>query len=180
PAPAEAPPADEAPPPPRPPPPARFAGVRAFGAFMREHYCRMDPRTAGLFRIVLGFLCSADLLRHWSYARTFYSNDGVLSNHWPLFRPSGPHNFSFFPAFSTTGEVFVAFSLALFCHLCLLVGWHARLFAVLSFLSMTSLDNRLIMVENGGYVVVNLVTLYTCFLPVERRFSVDALLRSCR
>ena len=61
-----------------------------------------------------------------------------------------------------------------------MVGWHARLFAALTFLSMTSLDNRLVMVENGGYVVVNLVTLYACFLPIERRFSVDALRRSLR
>ncbi len=72
------------------------------------------------------------------------------------------------------------FAVALCCHLCLLVGWHARLFAVISFILVTSLDNRLVLVENGGYVVVNLVTLYACFLPVERRFSVDALRRSYR
>jgi hypothetical protein len=147
---------------------------------MREHYLRMDPRTAGLFRIVLGVLCSADLLRHWASARLFYSNDGVLTNHWHLYKPSSSYNFSVFHAFSTLGEVHVIFALALVCHLCLLVGWHSRLFAVLSFMVVTSLDNRLVMVENGGYVVVNLVTMYACFLPIERRFSVDALLRSLR
>ena len=147
---------------------------------MREHYGRMDPRTAGLFRIMVGVLCSLDCLRHWASARVFYSNDGVLTNHWHLFKPSSGFNFSLYHAFSTLGEVHVAFALALFCHLCLLVGWHARLFAVLSFVVVTSLDNRLVMVENGGYVVVNLVTLYACFLPVERRFSVDALRRSYR
>ena len=45
---------------------------------------------------------------------------------------------------------------------------------------VTSLDNRLVMVENGGYVVVNLIVGYAMFLPTERRFSVDALLRSYR
>jgi hypothetical protein len=149
-------------------------------AWMREHYGRMDPRTAGLFRIALGLLCSADCIRHWLYAPTFYSNDGVLTNHWHLYRPSSGYNFSVFHAFSTLPEVHVAFALALFCHLCLMVGWHSRLFAVLTFMLVTSLDNRLVMVENGGYVVVNLVTLYACFLPIERRFSVDALRRSFR
>jgi hypothetical protein len=140
----------------------------------------MDPRTAGLFRVVLGLLCSAELLRRGFYLRAFYTNQGILTNHWHLFHPSSPYNFSLFNAFSSVGEVTVAFALALFCHVCLTVGWHARLFAVLSFVSMTSLDNRLVLVENGGYVVVNLVTLYACFLPIERRFSVDALLRSFR
>ena len=147
---------------------------------MRAHYLRMDPRTAGLFRIVVGFLCAADGIRHWSVARLFYSNDGVLTNHWHLFKPSSPYNFSVYHAFSTPAEVHVAFALALFCHLCLMVGWHARLFAVLNAVLVTSLDNRLVMVENGGYVVVNLVAIYACVLPIERRFSVDALRRSYR
>lgn len=157
-----------------------LATLREAGAWMSARYLRMDPRTAGIFRIVLGALCAADVIRHWSYTPIFYSNDGVLTNHWHLFKPSGPYNLSLFHAFGSAGEVHLAFALALFCHLCLMVGWHARLFAVLTFVSMTSLDNRLVMVENGGYVVVNLVTFYACFLPVERRFSVDALLRSYR
>ena len=147
---------------------------------IRDTYCRMDPRTAGLFRIVVGFLCAADAIRHWSVARVFYSNDGVLTNHYHLFRPSSPFNFSFYHAFSSIEEVHVAFAFSVFCHLCLMVGWHARLFSVISFILVTSLDNRLVMVENGGYVVVNLVTMYAMFLPIDRRFSVDAWRRSWR
>jgi hypothetical protein len=177
--------------PPRPPPaPTRVglrARVRAFVdrvrvrlAWIRDTYCVMDPRTAGLFRIVIGFLCTADAIRHWAVADVFYSNDGVLTNHYHLFRPSSAHNFSFYHAFSSLGEVHVAFAIAVFCHLCFMVGWHARLFSVFSFILVTSLDNRLVMVENGGYVVVNLIVGYSMFLPIERRFSVDALLRSYR
>jgi hypothetical protein len=121
-------------------------------AWIREHYCRMEPRTAGLFRWVLGFLCSADLIRHWKEARWFYSNDGVLTNHYHLYRPSSDYNFSLFHAFSSLEEVHVAFALALFCHLCFMIGWHTKLFSILSFIIVTSLDNRLVMVENGGYV----------------------------
>ena len=95
---------------PEPPPRARraLAALREFFAWMRDHYGRMDPRTAGLFRIVLGLLCSADLVRHWASARVFYSNDGILTNHWHLFKPSSGFNFSLFHAFSSLGEVHVA------------------------------------------------------------------------
>ena len=157
-----------------------FDAIGRFGAYMREHYARMDPRTAGIFRIVLGFLCAADAIRHWAVAPVFYSNDGVLTNHYHLFRPSSPYNFSVYHAFSSMPEVHVAFALSVLCHLFLMVGWHARLFSVVSFILVTSLDNRLVMVENGGYIVVNLVAMYAMFLPIERRFSVDAWLRSMR
>lgn len=154
--------------------------LSVLGAFIRENYCVMEPRTAGLFRWVLGFLCATDLIRHWKEARWFYANTGVLTNHYHLWRPSSNFNFSAFHAFSTLGEVHVAFTLALFCHLCLMIGWRTRLFAVLTFIIVTSLDNRLVMVENGGYVVVNLIAAYAMFLPIGERFSLDALLRSYR
>ena len=160
---------------------SRFvARARFVFEWMRDHYCRMDPRTAGIFRIVLGFLCATDTIRHWSVARRFYSNEGVLTNHYHLFRPSSGYNFSVYHAFSSINEVHVAFAISVLCHLCLMIGWRSRLFAVVSFILMTSIDNRLVMVENGGYIVVNLITAYAMFMPIERRFSVDALLRSYR
>ncbi|MRG94786.1 hypothetical protein GF068_23105 [Polyangium spumosum] len=140
----------------------------------------MDPRTLGFFRLVVGFLVTADCIRHWKEARWFYSNEGVLTNHYHLFRPSSGFNFSLFHAFSSLEEVHVAFALATFCHFCFFIGWYTRLFSVLSFLFVTSLDNRFVMVENGGYVVENLLLGWAMFMPTGQRFSVDALLRSFR
>lgn len=156
------------------------ARIRRTIDWIREHYMVLDPRTAGLYRIVIGFLLTANALRHWSVAQTYYSNDGILTNHWKLFRPGAPWEFSLFHAFSSLGEVHVAFALAVFCHVCLMIGWRARLFAILSFVACTSMDSRILLVENGGYVVVNLTAMYAMFLPIERRFSVDAWLRSFR
>lgn len=148
--------------------------------WLRESYASVDPRTLGVFRIVLGFLCAADAIRHWWHARFFYSNSGVLTNHYHLWTPSGRYNFSLFHSFSTLSEVHVAFAACVLIHLLFMVGWHTRLFSILSFIIVTSIDNRLVMVENGGYVVVNIVVGYAMFLPTGRRFSVDALLRSYR
>lgn len=154
--------------------------IEGWYEWIKEHYCQLDPRTAGIFRIVIGFLAAAHAARHWQVAQRFYSNEGVLTNHYHLFKPSSGYNFSIFHSFSTLGEVHVAFALTMICHLLMMVGYRARLFTFLSFILVTSLDNRLVMVENGGYVVVNLSLFYASFLPVDRRFSVDALLRSFR
>jgi hypothetical protein len=63
---------------PVPPPPPRSRLVRAAAAigrvpgaleraylWMRSRYGAMDARTAGFYRIVIGFLCAADCIRHW-------------------------------------------------------------------------------------------------------------------
>ncbi len=176
-----------APAPARPPPPRRPSAMqrlerwsRARAAWIDEAYCRMDPRTAGIYRIVAGFLAAAHAIRHWQEAQVYYSNDGVLTNHYHLFKPSSGHNFSIFHAFSTLAEVHVAFALTTLAHVLMMVGYRAKLFTILSFILVTSLDNRLVMVENGGYVVVNLVLFYGMFFPVGERYSVDAWLRSYR
>ncbi len=156
---------------------ARFAVARRW---LSQRYMLADPRTVGLFRIVLGTLLTVDCLRHWRVARQYYSNEGVLSNHFHLFHPSGNFNFSLFHSFSTIGEVHVAFALSFVCYFLLLVGYRARLMSVLACIWVTSMDNRLVMVENGGYIVVNLMTFWAIFLPTDRRFSIDALLRSYR
>ncbi|WP_437598913.1 hypothetical protein [Sorangium sp. So ce590] len=170
--------------PPRPPAgapkPTAEGRLRRVGRWIKEHYCTIDVRTLGLFRLVLGFLLASDCVRHWAEASWIYSNDGVLTNHYHLFHPSSGFNFSLYHAFSSIEEVHVAFALSLFCFLCFFVGWHTRLFSILSFLLVTSRDNRIVMIENGGYVVVNLITCWAMFMPTGRRFSVDALIRSFR
>ncbi|WP_437926925.1 hypothetical protein WMF37_49170 [Sorangium sp. So ce291] len=162
---------------PRPPAEGR---LRRAGRWIKERYCTIDVRTLGLFRLVLGFLLASDCVRHWAEASWIYSNDGVLTNHYHLFHPSSGYNFSLYHAFSSIGEVHVAFALSLFCFLCFFVGWHTRLFSILSFLLVVSRDNRIVMIENGGYVVVNIITCWAMFMPTGRRFSVDALIRSYR
>jgi predicted DCC family thiol-disulfide oxidoreductase YuxK len=125
-------------------------------------------------------LLCADLIRRWVVARDFYTNDGVLPNHFSLFRPLGRNVFSLYHAFSTLPEVNVAFALTLLVFLTFTVGYRTRLFHVLSLLCITSLNARNLLVENGGTVVVNLLCFWTIFFPLGRRLSLDALLVSLR
>jgi predicted DCC family thiol-disulfide oxidoreductase YuxK len=148
--------------------------------FLRDRYLTVDVRWLGIFRMLLGSLLCVDLLRRWYYARPFYTNDGLLPNHFSLFRPMGSNVFSIYHAFSTLGEVSVAFAITLLVFLSFTFGLKTKLMHVLSAVCITSLNSRNIFVENGGTVVVNLITVWTLFLPLGRRFSLDALFRSLR
>ena len=148
--------------------------------WFEERYCRADLRWMGVFRILFGLLLTADLLRRWAVATDFYTNDGVLPNHFSLFRPLGRDVFSIYHAFSTLPEVSFAFALTLIVFLAFTVGYRTRLFHLLSLLCITSLNARNLLVENGGTVVMNLLCFWTLFMPLGRRVSVDALLRSLR
>jgi predicted DCC family thiol-disulfide oxidoreductase YuxK len=148
------------------------------GTWFEERYCRADLRWLGVFRILLGLLLCAELLRRWVVATDFYTNDGVLPNHFSLFRPLGRRVFSIYHAFSTLPEVNVAFALTLLVFLTFTLGYRTRLFHFLSLICITSLNARNLLVENGGTVVVNLLCFWTIFFPLGRRLSLDALSRS--
>ena len=146
---------------------------------LRDSYFTFDRRTLGFTRILLGFYLITDLIRRtWDWEDMF-STVGVLPNHVNLWRP-GPGNFTLLNAFSTPGELWVLWGVMLATFVCLLVGFKTRLMQVLSLLWVVSLNGRVLLIENGGYVVQNLLLLWTCFLPLGDRFSVDSLRASLR
>ncbi|MCS6902133.1 MAG: HTTM domain-containing protein [Myxococcales bacterium] len=148
--------------------------------YLRERYFSMDRRLLGLFRIYFGFLLLIDVLRRIPEATFFYSNEGVLSNHFSLYAPMVKPYFSLFTAFSTPTEVKVAFFLTAFAHCFYIVGYRTKVAQVVSFVLYTSLNARNHFVENGGCVMVALVACWSMFLPLGDRFSIDAVLKSLR
>jgi hypothetical protein len=149
-------------------------------AHLASCYVTADARWLGLFRIGFGLVLLADLARRWAEAREYYSNEGFLPSHFSLFRPLGDHLFSLYHAFSTLAEVNVAFALTGLVFLSYTLGYRTRISQVLAALLITSLNSRNLLIENGGDVVVNLLAVITAFLPLGRRFSIDALLLSMR
>lgn len=134
----------------------------------------------GLFRISLGLMLCFDVARRWPNVFEFYANTGWLPNHFALFRPMSGHLFSIYHAFSTPGEVKLLLAIHFTIALCFLVGWHTRLMNVLLVVLTTSLNSRNIALENGGWVMLNLVTVWSVFLPLGRRFSIDAVRNTLR
>ena len=150
------------------------------GDFVQARYFSADARWLGAFRIGFGALLTWDCGRRFLDAREYYSNEGFFPNHFSLFRPMGDGVFSFLHAFSTLAEVRVVMALMLLAFVSFTVGYRTKLAHVLAFISITSLDARNLFVENGGDVLVNLMTFFTLALPLGRRLSVDAVLASLR
>lgn len=166
-------------------PPSSERGARSerragLWAFLRDTYGTADPRSLGLFRIALGILLFADVARRWPDVEAHYANTGWLPNHFMLFRPMSDHLFSIYLACSTPGEVKTLMAFHLLVCVLLAVGWRTRLMHVLAALLLVSINSRNIMLENGGWVVLTLLTVWSMFLPLGRRFSVDAVLASLR
>ncbi len=155
------------------PPPAP-----TFREVLRDGYLTFDRRTLGATRLLLGFYLILDLIhrgRSWS---ALYSTDGVYPNNLNLSRSQGM--FSLFDAFSTPGEVRVLWALMLVTFTCLLIGYRTKVAQVLALFLVTGMNIRLPAIENGGYIVQNLLLMWTCFLPLGDRFSFDALRASMK
>ena len=151
---------------------------RWYGGF--AWWASADPRALGIFRIMLGLLCLWDVARRVPWIDLLYTNQGITPNHYSLFRPSAAHVFTLMHSFKTVGEVQLYFALTAFFLICMTVGYRTRLFQVLSAVMMLGLHGRNIITENGGDVVMNLWWVWTLWLPLGRRYSVDAVRASLR
>ena len=156
-----------------PPPPEP-----SFAQQLREGYLSFDRRTLGFTRVVLGVYLIFDLFHRGRSWVELYSTDGVYPNTLNLWHTQGM--FSIFDAFSSAGEVRVLWALMLVTFTCLLIGYRTKLAQVLALFLVTGMNIRLPAIENGGYIVQNLLLLWTCLLPLGDRFSLDALRASMR
>jgi predicted DCC family thiol-disulfide oxidoreductase YuxK len=143
-------------------------------------YLTIDARSLGLGRIGLALVLLFDLLRRVPILRLFYSNDGLLPNHTMLWRPPTQWMFSFFFLASLPDEAALAFIFCGLVYLALLVGWRTRLMQLLALVCVLSLHGRVTLLENGGDWMLGELALWTAFLPLGRRFSLDAVRASLR
>lgn len=143
-------------------------------------YATADPRSLGVFRIALGLLLFEDVARRYPDLVSFYTNLGWLTNHFAMYQPMSNYIFSIHHAFSTPAEVHVIFAIHLLVNFAFLIGYRTKLMHFLAWFLLTSLNSRNVMVENGGFVMLQLLVLYTLFLPLGGRFSVDSFVASYR
>ena len=148
--------------------------------FLKRTYASADPRALGIFRVALGAVLFFDVLRRYPEVEAHYSNSGWLTNHFMLFRPMSDHLLSVYLAFSSPNEVRFLMQLHMLLCLVFMAGLYTRFVHVLLAILLVSLNSRNIMVENGGWVVLTVLTVWTAFLPLGRRFSIDAVRSSLR
>ncbi|TKD12865.1 HTTM domain-containing protein [Polyangium fumosum] len=141
---------------------------------LRASYLSIDRRLLGLFRIYLGVVLLGDLGRRLPELALFYSDEGVLPSHLSLFAPLASPNFSLLHAFTSPGEVAFAFVLFACVYLALVAGFHTKLAQILALLVWTSLGARNLFLENSGNAAMAALLVWTTFLPLGDRYSVDA------
>lgn len=159
--------------------PATPRRVETWHELVQRTYLSFDRRTLGLTRICLGFFLVMDLFRRSFAWEAMFSDRGVLPTTTILARPQAG-NYSILHAFSSPFELWVLFAVMLVTYVSLLIGFKTKLAQILSLVWVVSMNGRVLLIENGGYVVQNLLLLWTCFLPLGDRFSLDALLESLR
>jgi hypothetical protein len=140
-----------------------------------DPWLSIDRRVLGAFRITYGLVLLYDLARRVPVLELMYSNDGVLSNHYVMFRPQAEFQLSLLDAFSTPNEVRLAFALIGLVYALYTLGLFTRLMQVLALVCLTSLNARNLFVEDGGVSTAIALGVWTVFLPVGERLSLDAL-----
>jgi hypothetical protein len=143
-------------------------------------YLKVDLRTLGIFRIALGLVCFLDVLRRFPYIEIFYSGNGVAPNYF-MSEISGKYSgkaFTLLSSLNTTGEVTIFFYLIALFSFFLMIGYRTKLSHIITLIGILSIHNRLIILENGGDLVLNNILIWSLFLPLGKRFSFDRILRS--
>ncbi|HVZ86529.1 MAG TPA: DCC1-like thiol-disulfide oxidoreductase family protein [Polyangia bacterium] len=153
---------------------------RAARRYLVEHFLTIDARSVGLGRVAVSIVLLVDLIRRIPVLDLFYTNEGLLPNHTLLWRPPTQWMFSFFFLASLRDEAILCFAICAFVYLALLVGWRTTLMRFLAPICLVSLHARVTLVENGGDWMLGELILWSAFLPLGRRFSVDAVRASLR
>jgi hypothetical protein len=146
-------------------------------AHLAATYTTLDPRSLAAGRIALALALLIDLVNRWRQLPFWYTNLGLLPNHTLLWRPKFPFTLSFFYAASNQFEANVGFVICFLSYLALLFGYRTKLAQITSLFCVLSLHGRIILLQGGGDVVLGELALWTAFLPMGHRMSLDAVRR---
>jgi hypothetical protein len=144
-----------------------------FSSFKR--IITLDLRALALMRIGIGLLLLLDLTIRASDLKAHYTNDGVLPLPVLLQNTWHPWNLSIHLMSGLWQVQVLLFILAAGFAICLLIGYKPKLFAVLSWFFMMSLQNRNPLILQGGDDLLRLLLFWSIFLPMGERYAVSKM-----
>ena len=145
-----------------------------------SNYLRVYLRTLGIFRIAIGFICFLDVVRRIPYISIFYSRDGVAPNYF-MSDIAGKYSskaFTLLSSLNTDTEITIFFYITAVFAFLFMLGYKTKLSHIVTIIGVLSIHNRLIILENGGDLVLNNMLIWSVFLPLGKRFSFDRMLDS--
>jgi hypothetical protein len=135
----------------------------------------LDLRSLALFRIALGSVLIGDLVARAQDLRAFYTDFGVLPRHELLSQFRWPEFWSLHVLSGAAWFQVLLFIVAGAFALMLLIGYQTRVATIASWLLLLSLQARNPYINHAGDVLLRLLLFWAMFLPLGKRFGVDAL-----
>jgi len=134
----------------------------------------LDWRSLALLRIGLALVILADLWVSAKDLRAFYSDDGILPR--SLLRAYTPPDFCLHLLGGSVEFAAALFALEAVFAVMLLVGYRTRLATIGCWVLLLSRQARNPLVLFGADMIELLALFWAMFLPLNRRFSIDATL----
>jgi len=136
----------------------------------------LDFRSIALLRISVGLTLVFDIIQRSHSLTSHYTDSGVLPRHLLFKLWNEPNFYSLYYINGNAFWVTILFIASAIFAMMLIAGYRTRLAAVLSFVLLISLHSRNPLVLQGGDVALRVILFWMMFLPLAKRFSVDALL----
>lgn len=135
---------------------------------------QLDSRSLALGRVLLAICLIVDVLVRWPHLYLFYSDEGASP--WPLIRDNFlyPGGWTIHPYFPSAGAQMMLAGLEIFIYFMMMIGWRTRLFQILAYLMLLSVQHRNPIVMHGGDQLIRVMMFWALFLPLGEHFSVDA------
>ncbi|QCC51635.1 HTTM domain-containing protein [Halapricum salinum] len=142
-----------------------------FGTAVRRRVA-IDLRALAAFRIALGLLLLTNLLTRARYLGVFYTDSGAFPRSTLLATHPGANQvFTYLP--DPWGPILL-FPVAGAFALALVVGYRTRLATAISLVLLVLLHLRNPLVLNSGDLLLRSLLVWALFLPLDRRWSIDA------
>ncbi|WP_187264498.1 HTTM domain-containing protein [Pontibacter beigongshangensis] len=143
------------------------------GWYLRKVFT-VDLRAIAVMRIWLAGIVLTDLAIRASDLEAHYSNMGVLPLHVLHQHAWNPYYFSLHALSGLWQFQAVLFAGAAISALCLLFGYKTRVATVVTWLLLLSLQNRNVLISQGGDDLLRMLLFWGIFLPWGRCYSYDA------
>jgi HTTM domain len=129
--------------------------------------------TLGLVRIAFGALAVLWTLWLWPLLFEMFGSEGIAPQ-----RPEIAYTWGIFDVWSSNPAVLMGWVVLLAASIALMVGWHARLAAILVFVLILSFQRRDPWFFNAGDAVVRIEALFIALAPSGAALSLDQRRRS--
>jgi hypothetical protein len=140
--------------------------------YIKQAYS-LDLRALGLMRIAISLVLLGDLVIRSLSIKAFFTDEGVLPIQVLKDYNWNPFYFSFHALSGNLWWQIILFVINAACIIALLIGYRYRLFTLICWVFLTSLQNRNPFILQGGDDLIRLLLFWAIFLPWGERYSIQ-------